>query len=474
MSSADSDATSLDLVSVSRLIASGALRAQDVLAASLDRIDAWQPSRNCFIRLDRDAALARAQQCDRLREAGGAALGPLHGVPLAHKDLFYRTGEVSTGGSAIRRNWRADRTATVLARLDAAGAIQVGTLNMSEFAANPTGHNGHYGHCRNAWNKDYIAGGSSSGSATAVAARLVYAALGSDTGGSVRVPAAANGVLGLKPTYGRVSRYGCMPRFWSLDHIGVLARSAADCALVLGLIAGGDTRDATASARPVPDYLAQLDGPIKGIRVGVPDMSAISIDPQVQGALDASLEVLKGLGAVIVPLGAVDMEPMFRIAELIGKCEAASMHRPWLGEYRSSYTPQVLSRSEAGFFVPVHLYLDALRLRPRLLAQFLRSAMGGVDVLHMPVLPDPVQKIADLDAGANDARAMRIRAQMNLLTRPVNLLGLPALSVPAGFCRAGLPLAFQLLGHPFQEGKLLHVAHAFEQATGFHEAAPVL
>lgn len=471
----NNDITESSLTEVANAIASRAVSSVEVTQACLDRIEQWQPSRNCFIRIDAKAAILKANECDRQIALGTQPLGPLHGVPLAHKDLFYRAGQVSTGGSRIRRNWVATETATVLSRLDAAGAIQIGTLNMSEFAANPTGHNIHYGHCRNAYNRAYIAGGSSSGSGTAVAARLVYAALGSDTGGSIRVPAAFNGVLGLKPTYGRVSRHGVMARFWSLDHVGVLARTAMDCARMLGIIAGPDKNDSTASQQAVPDYVSMLTTSVKGLRVGVPDLSTLGfIDDQIKAALDASIKTLEGLGVVVLPVPLGDMGLLFRISELIGKCEAASMHRPWLDQCPQDYTPQVLARTESGLLIPATDYIDALRLRKPLTAEFMDTTMRGIDVLHLPVMSFPVATIDAFDARASGDQAVQMRSRMNALTRPINLLGLPAISIPCGFCHDGLPIAFQLVGLPFREGELLRVAHAFEQVTAYHKRGPEL
>ena len=240
-----------DLTEISAAIARRQVSAAEVTEACLARIHAWQPEINCFLRLDEAAAREAACACDQ-ELARGHSRGPLHGVPLAHKDLFYRAGRASTGGSLILREHKQTTTATALQRLDAAGAIDLGSLHMTEFASGPTGHNVHFGHCRNVFNRDYMASGSSSGSATAVAARLIFGALGSDTGGSIRLPAAANGVTGLKPTYGRVSRYGVMPRAWSIDHVGPIARSARDCAWLLQIIAGPDPNDPTASSRPTP------------------------------------------------------------------------------------------------------------------------------------------------------------------------------------------------------------------------------
>lgn len=467
------DITGLSLTEIAAEIAAGRISSQAATQACLDRIGQWQPSRNCFIHIDGAAALEKARECDR-QLARGVNLGPLHGVPLAHKDMFYRASQVSTGGTLIRQHWVASETATVLSRLDAAGAIQIGTLNMSEFAAGPTGHNEHYGHCRNAFQRDHISGGSSSGAGTAVAARLTYAALGSDTGGSVRLPAAANGVLGLKPTYGRVSRYGALPRSWSLDHVGVLARTAADCARMLSIIAGPDQNDSTASKRHVPDFGSMLTASIKGMRIGVPDAAMLGpVDTGVDAALKASLDKLAGLGAVIVPVPFDDMQIVFKVAETIGKCEAASMHRSWIRERPQDYSNQVRSRIEAGMLIPATQYIDALRLRKLLTAAFMNTTMRNIDALHLPVITFPVPTIDQTRADGGEA-VRELVGRITALTRPVNLYGLPALSVPCGFDTGGLPMAFQLVAHPFQEGLLLNLAHAYQQATDYHLRLPQL
>src|SRR5437763_257858 len=272
------DLALLDLTDAAERVASGAVSSVALTEACLDRAGAWQASRNCFIRIDSAAAMEAARERDRELKRGQHR-GALHGVPLAHKDMFYRAGKVSTGGSRILQDQVATTTATVLQRLDAAGAIEIGVLNMSEFAAGPTGHNIHFGDCRNAFKAAHIPGGSSSGSAVAVAARAVFGALGSDTGASIRLPAAYNGVVGLKPTYGRVSRYGAMPRSWSMDHVGPFGRTARDCALLLQIIAGADSDDATTSARPVPNYLSALGAArLSGLTIGTAD-HGLTVEP---------------------------------------------------------------------------------------------------------------------------------------------------------------------------------------------------
>jgi len=466
----------MNLTTLAQAIARREVTAESAVQACLDRIAQWQPSRNCFVEINGDAALEQARACDRHLAAGGKAQGTMYGVPLAHKDMFYRPGVGSTGGTEIRRDWISSTTATVLSRLDQEGAIQLGRLSMSEFAAGPTGHNIHYGHCRNAYNRDHISGGSSSGSGVAVSARLVYGALGSDTGGSVRLPAAANGVLGLKPTYGRVSRYGAMPRSWSLDHVGVLARTAADCALMMNAIAGADKNDSTASVHEVPDYLAALGHSIKGLRIGVPSVESLGypVEPDVVKGLESSLSVLRELGAVIVPVQMPDMRSVFFVAETIVKCEAATMHREWLKNRPQDYSPQVRSRIEAGLTIPATYYLDAMRLRKQLTEQFLLNTMAQVDVLHMPVMCSRVPSIAETDIDGSGDKVRALVSRLTTLTRPINLFGLPSISIPCGFDPLGLPLSFQLVGFPFSEARLLNVAHAYEQLTDFHLHEPTL
>ena len=470
------DILNLSLTALAASIARREVTSESAVQACLDRIALWQPSRNCFVEVNGDTALEQARACDRHLAAGGKAQGSMFGVPLAHKDMFYRPGVGATGGTEIRRDWIASTTATALSRIDQEGAIQLGRLSMSEFAAGPTGHNIHYGHCRNAYNRDHISGGSSSGSGVAVSARLAYGALGSDTGGSVRLPAAVNGVLGLKPTYGRVSRYGAMPRSWSLDHVGVLARTASDCAVLMNAIAGPDKHDSTASSRPVPDYLAALGQSIKGLRVGVPSIESLGypIEPDVVAGLETSLAVLRELGAIIVPVQMPDMRSVFFVAETIGKCEAATMHRDWLKSRPQDYSPQVRSRIEVGLTIPATYYLDALRLRKQLTEQFLTNTMANVDVLQMPVMCGRVPSIAETDVDGRGEKVRALVSRLTTLTRPINLFGLPSISIPCGFDPLGLPLSFQLVGFPFSEADLLNVAHAYQGLTDFHLQEPTL
>ena len=469
------DWTSLDLVAIADAIADGRVSSVAVTEACLARIEAWQPRLNAFIRLDRESALATARERDRERNAGHLR-GKLHGVPLGHKDMFYRQGRISTGGSTILRDRAADRTATVLARLDAAGAVDLGTLNMAEFAAGPTGHNVHFGDCCNPWDPARVTGGSSSGSGASVAARLVFGALGSDTGGSIRMPASICGVVGMKPTYGRVSRFGALPRSWSLDHVGPLTRSVADNARLLSIIAGLVEHDSTASHEPVPNYEAALGQPVAALRLGVPADAALDgVAADILAALAQARRELERLGLSAIEVALPDLQPLFDTAETVIKSEAATMHRPWLESRPQDYSNQVRWRMEAGFLIPATQYIDALRLRTHYTQAFLAGTMDGIDALLLPTMPFSTPTRAESDVERQPgATALSILARFSRFTRPFNLLGLPALSTPCGFGRSGLPIGLQLVGRPFAEATLYAIAHAYQQVTDHHRQTPSL
>ncbi|MFZ9624809.1 MAG: amidase [Burkholderiaceae bacterium] len=456
--------------------AAAALRARrvsavELLQAQIARARAVQPAINAFIRIDEEPAMAQARALDS-EAARGHFRGPLHGVPMAHKDMFYRTGLITTCGSAIRRDVRADTTATALERLDAAGAIDFGTLNMAEFAYGPTGHNVHVGAARNPWNTAHITGGSSSGSGAAVAARATFGALGSDTGGSVRLPASLCGVTGLKVSYGRVSRAGAMPLSYSMDTVGPLARTALDCALMLQVLAGADPRDPTTPAQPVPDYAARLQQPLGGLRVGVPNQFFHDdLDPVVARCIDEARKVLTSLGCRVIPVDLPDMRAAEVAATHVIAAEAATLHGNWLRTRPQDYSPQVRARLMRGLAVPASRYIDALRLRGELLQRFLSEVFNQVDVLHMPSLAIPTPTLAETDVGGG-ARMDRILALLTRLQRPLNFLGLPSIALPCGLTPNGMPVGMQLAGRPFAEDVILHLAHAFQQVTPWHARQP--
>jgi aspartyl-tRNA(Asn)/glutamyl-tRNA(Gln) amidotransferase subunit A len=464
------DPTALTLREAAAAIAQGKLSAEELAEACLDRVERLQPVLNIFISVTAEKARQRAREADAAVKAG-RSLGPTHGVPLAHKDMFYRAGEVCTCGSKIRRDFVPDHTATVLRCFDAAGAIEIGHLNMAEFAMGPTGHNEHYGRCRNPWNPDHITGGSSSGSGAAVAAALVFGALGSDTGGSVRLPAAACGVVGIKPTLGRVSRYGTMPLSHSLDCIGVLARSVGDCARLLSLIAGADERDGMTSRRPVPDYEHGLEeaaqaGALTGVRIGIPNRYYFDdIDPEVAALIADSRRVLESRGAKVVDVPVGDHGALNDLSNAVLWPEAAGLHLEWLRERPQDYAKQSRARLLVGLGVPATLYGEALRARARLLEELLRDAFTKCDVLHVPVLKRPVPTAAETDVGGG-AAMQQVLGQIVANTRPFNFLGLPGLSVPIGLTGNGLPQAMQLVGRPFREDLLFRIGAAYEAAVG--------
>ena len=460
----------LSLTAVAQEIAQKRVSSREVTQSCLDRIATWQPRLNAFMAIEAEAALAAADAADAAL-AKGKPGGSLHGVPLAHKDMYYEAGKVVTCGSKIRREFVATVTSTALRRLKDAGAVRLGSLQMAEFAYGPTGHNVHYGAVHNPWAFDHITGGSSSGSGAAVAARLTFAALGSDTGGSIRMPAHFCGVTGLKTTVGRISRAGAMPLSQSLDTVGPLARSAEDCALLLGLMAGEDSDDPTAIAGPVPDYVVATQGSIKGLGIGVPTAFYVDeLDPEVALALDETIAVLKREGAHIVRVELPEQRRLTAACQLVLAVEAAAFHKRWMIERPQDYGPQVLMRLQNGLAIPGVSYLEAMRWRGPALAEHL-SAVAGVDAVIAPVAPVAAPTIAESDVG-NSPDAEAVIQRLTRFTRPINYLGLPSLAIPAGFTRGGLPLGMQLIGRSFDEAMLLRIGAAFQRATDFHERVP--
>ena len=383
----------LSLTEVAQAIAQKRFSSRDVTKSCLDRIAHWQPRLNAFLAIEPDEALAAADAADAAL-AKGNARGALHGVPLAHKDMYYDAGRIVTCGSKIRRDFVATSTSTALQRLKDAGTIRLGSLQMVEFAYGPTGHNAHYGAVHNPWGLDHITGGSSSGSGSAVAARLTFAALGSDTGGSIRMPAHFCGVTGLKTTYGRISRAGAMPLSQSLDTVGPLARTAEDCALLLGLMAGVDPNDPTAAAEPVPDYVAATRESITGLTNGVPSAFYVDdLDPEVERILDEAIAVLKREGANIVQVELPDQRQLTAAAQLVVAVEASAFHKRWLIERPQDYGPQVLMRLQNGLAIPGVSYLEAMRWRGPALAAYL-AAVAGTDAVIVPGAPVPAPTLA--------------------------------------------------------------------------------
>jgi aspartyl-tRNA(Asn)/glutamyl-tRNA(Gln) amidotransferase subunit A len=462
----------MSLVAVAKAIAAKKLSSREVTQSCLDRIAQWQPRVNAFMSIEADEALAAADAADA-DLAKGNNRGPLHGVPLAHKDMYYDAGKVVTCGSKIRRDFVPTTTSTALQRLKDAGTVRLGSLQMVEFAFGPTGHNPHYGAVRNPWNVDYITGGSSSGSGSAVGARLTFAALGSDTGGSIRMPAHFCGVTGFKTTVGLISRAGAMPLSQSLDTVGPLAQTVEDCALLVGLMAGADPEDPTTASLPVPDYMAATAGSIKGLKIGVPTAFYVDdLDAEVARVLDETIATLKKEGAEIVKVELPDQRQLTAACQLVLATEAAAYHKRWMIERPQDYGAQVLMRLQNGLAIPGVTYLEAMRWRGPALAAYL-AAVTGTDAVLAPVAPMPAVTIAESDVG-NSRDAEAVIQRITKFTRPINYLGLPSLSIPAGFTKTGLPVGMQLIGRAFDEAGLVRIGAAFQRATDYHQQVPKL
>ena len=470
---------SIDLAGLSLVQAADAIRNREttsaaLLEACLATLDAAEPRVNATIWIDREGARRDAAAADAAVAAGGP-LGKLHGLPLAHKDMYYQAGRRSTCGSKIRHDFVPRITATVIERMAAAGAYSYAGLNMAEFAQNPTGHNAHYGDCHNPWNLPYITGGSSSGSGAAVAARFTYGALGSDTGGSIRLPAAACGVTGLKPTQTRVSRYGVMPLSFSCDNVGPLTRDVRDCARMMSVIAGHDARDPTSADEPVPDYEAALDGDLRGVRVGVPTTYfSDGADDAVLAAIDAAMAVLTARGASVVRIPLPLMDAVSAYVGIVSRVEAATIHGQWMRECPGDYAVHLSARLYPGNAIPGTYYVEALSRRGPVLKAFAEAVFSQVDVLATPTIRTILPTLASTDVDHGPAETAHRFMAVSANTRPFNYLGLPAISVPCGFDPNGCPIGLQIAGRPFAEARVMKVADAYQRDTDWHRRRPAL
>jgi aspartyl-tRNA(Asn)/glutamyl-tRNA(Gln) amidotransferase subunit A len=462
----------LSLVEVADAIARGEVTSVNVVEAALRAFEERDKPTNSVIWIQRERALEEAAALDKLRVAG-RTLGPLHGVPLAHKDMYYQAGRPCTCGSKIRKDFVPSYTSTAVARLEGAGSITIAGLNMAEFAQNPTGYNAHYGDCHNPWGLAYCTGGSSSGSGVSVAARFIYGALGSDTGGSIRLPAAICGVTGIKGTQSRVSRYGAMPLSFSCDNVGPLARTARDCARLMKVIAGHDPLDITSSKEPVPDYEAALDGDIRGLRIGVPTNYFFdNIDPEVAAAFEAALEAFKARGATVARIEIPHMDAIAAYTSVVSRVEGGAIHAQWMRQYPQDYSIHLSARLYGSYGIPAAYYVEALSRRGALLKAVAKDFFGKADVMMTPVLRTKVPTLAATDIDAGGPGAIDRFMEVSYGTRPINYLGLPAVSVPGGFDTDGLPIGFQIIGRPFAEARILKAADAYQRETDWHLRRP--
>ena len=482
-------AHSLTIHQLIEQLQAGELSSREVTQACLDRVEKVDDRLNAFISVDAADALAQADAADQSRAAGDAL--PMLGVPVAVKDVLAVKDQPLNCASKILGEFNSPYDATVIQKLRAAGAVVFGRLNMDEFAMGSSNENSAFGPARNPWNTDCIPGGSSGGSAVAVAADECIASLGSDTGGSIRQPAALCGCVGLKPTYGRVSRYGLVAFASSLDQVGPLTKDVRDAATLLQVIAGADDRDSTNVPEPVPDYSAALSGDVKGLRIGLPrEYQVEGLDPEVKVVTDAAIKELEALGAEVKEISLPHTEYAVGTYYIIATAEASAnlarfegvrygarldgadpeeMNRKTRG---AGFGEEVKRRIILGTYVLSSGYYDAYYLRAQkartLIRQDFLKAFEEVDLIATPTTPTPAFKIGEK---TGDPLQMYLS---DIYTISCNLAGLCGISVPCGFSKAGLPIGLQLLGKPFGEPDLLRAAHAYEQATGWHTHRPNL
>ena len=476
------------LKELSAQLAAGACSSAELSRDFINKINGLNKDIGCFITVDAERTLAQAKAADAQRAAGRA--GPLTGVPLAHKDIFCAEGWLTTCGSRMLENFVSPYDAHVVERCNAAGMVTLGKTNMDEFAMGSSNETSYFGPVRNPWNREVVPGGSSGGSAAAVAARLAPAATGTDTGGSIRQPAALTGICGLKPTYGLVSRYGMIAFASSLDQAGPMARTAEDLGLLLNVMAGHDPRDSTSLERPAEDYNRDLARPLAGLRIGLPkEFFAAGLTPDVQHAVEAAVAEYKKLGASVVDISLPNMELSVPVYYVLAPAEASSNLSRFDGvryghraaEYTDLMDMYKRSRAEGfgaevkrriliGTYVLSHGYYDAYYIHAqklrRLIARDFVEAFKKCDVIMGPTSPTTAFKLGEKSA---DPVQMYLS---DIYTIAVNLAGLPGMSIPCGFDGGGLPVGLQIIGNYFDEARMLNVAHQYQLATDWHQRAP--
>jgi aspartyl-tRNA(Asn)/glutamyl-tRNA(Gln) amidotransferase subunit A len=435
----------------------------ELVEESLRNIEKAQPKWNAFMTVTAASARAEAKQADAELRAGKDR-GPLHGIPIAHKDLFCTRGVKTTAGSRIYADYVPDFDATAVRKLRDAGAIMLGKTGLHECAYGITSNNPHYGAVRNPWDPERIPGGSSGGSAAAVAGGLVLMATGSDTGGSIRCPASYCGIVGLKPTFGLASKYGVLPLGYSLDHVGPLAWSVLDVAIALQAMAGYDRSDACSVRRATVTYLPSGEVGLRGCRVGLPENFYFDrIDPAVHKAVQEMGRKAESLGAELISVRVPDIAQLNIVARMTLLAEAAAVHEKNM-EHRSLFGPDVLALLDAGQLLPATDYLNAQRARRRFAAEF-RTLFGKIDCLLAPATPVVAPRIGatlvDIAGEQEDTRLATTR-----YLRGINAVGLPVLSMPAGLHSCGLPIGMQIVGKPFSEARLIQVGAALEEVSG--------
>ena len=456
---------------VAKLIRSKAISPVELVQAHLERIAKFNPRTNSFNTVMEEEALESAHIAER-EIMGGHYRGILHGIPIALKDLFWTKGTKTTAGSKILADFLPQEDSSVGQHLQAAGVVCVGKTHMSEFALAGGGKNAHFGPGRNPWNLEHIAGGSSTGSASAVVAGLCYGAMGSDTGGSIRSPAAYSGVVGLKPTFGRVSRYGVVPVSGTLDHVGPLARTVEDVAAITHAIAGHDDKDSSTLPRSVPNYLEKLDPKLEGVVVGVADDPFLDFThPEVRSAVVEAIGVLERLGCTIKELPLDILTEASQIGPVISKSEGACYHHDWIRDRFDDYGSWCQEFLAEGREISAVHYLRTLE-RCREITAEIEEVMQEVEIIVGPATPIPAPRIDEdsVQVGDSEERFQRLGG----FTQAYNVTGQPAISVPCGFTSHGLPIGLQVAGRWWDEQTVLNVAYAFQLETEWHKHRPDL
>jgi aspartyl-tRNA(Asn)/glutamyl-tRNA(Gln) amidotransferase subunit A len=454
----------LELAEVSLALQKKEVSPVELTGACLERIERLNPRLNAFITVTTDSALeeARKSEAEILR---GEWKGPLHGVPLAVKDLIETAGVRTTAASAVLKDYVPAADAEVIRRLKAAGAVLLGKLNLHEFAYGGSGIIGHFGPARNPWNTAHVTGGSSSGSAAAVAACLCYGAIGTDTAGSIRLPAAYCGITGLKPTYGLVSMRGVIPLSWSLDHVGPMARTTADTALMLQAIAAYDPQDIYCQKFPPVYYPSAIEEKTAALRLGVARDFWNEADGEITHAVDAAAAALGTMTA-----GVQDIALSTQVDRTVVRCEPYTYHQKYLPQQESGYDPETLKRIRSGADVTaaqyIQAYRDLLQQRRQILQTFER-----IDLILSPTAPILPPSLSDLQAAPDQLRTKELFMLRN--TRPFNIFGLPAISLNCGFSKSGLPIGLQITGAPGAEGAILALAHLYQKQSDWHKKRPL-
>jgi len=462
----------LTITDLAPRIESGELSPVELTQHVLDLTEKRQPRLNAFITVTAEHALVQARQAEQeIRD--GDYRGKLHGIPYAAKDLFYTKGIKTTVGSRILDDFVPDFDCAIVEKLTAAGAVMIGKAGLHEWAYGITSNNPHYGSIRNPWDLERIPGGSSGGSTSALGGGLCSFSLGSDTGGSIRIPASFCGLVGLKPTFGRVSRYGVFPLGHTLDHAGPFGFTVRDTAQVYSAMAGYDPRDGSSADQPLGVPTLAAEPSLAGRKLGVPENFYFDdLDPEVEAAVRKAISVLDGLGAELVPIKAPDIAEFNEVARLILLAEASSVHEKRLTERRADFGDDVRALFDQGRFVRATDYLNAQRRRRDLIDAF-NDLLSQVDAIVTPTIPVPPAKI-----GQNTLTIRGVEHNVRLATtrivRALNLTGLPLLSIPCGFTQENLPIGLQIIGRLWDEAGILEIGHAYEQATDWHTKRPAI